>query len=42
MARSRDTDGQAYGYGVGYVNSVGSTLKYENPEKYEIVNCQED
>ena len=38
MARSRDTDGQAYGYGVGYVNSVGSTLKYENPEKYEIVN----
>ena len=38
MARSRDTDGQAYGYGVGYVNSVGSTLKYENPEKYDIVN----
>ncbi len=38
MARSRDTDGQAFGYGVGYVNSVASTLKYENPEAYEIIN----
>ena len=38
MARSRDTDGQDYGYGVGYVNSVGSTLKYENPEKYGAIH----
>ncbi len=38
MARSRDTDGQAFGYGVGYVNGVASALKYENPEKYEIIN----
>jgi lysophospholipase L1-like esterase len=38
MGRNRDTDGRAFGYGVGYVNSVASTLKYENPEKYEIIN----
>ena len=38
MARSRDCDGKAFGYGVGYVNSVASTLKYENPEAYEIIN----
>ena len=38
MARSRDMDGQAFGYGVGYVNGVASALKYENPEKYEIIN----
>ena len=38
MARSRDVDGQAFGYGVGFVNSIASTLKYENPEKYDIIN----
>ena len=38
MARSRDMDGQAFGYGVGFVNSIASTLKYENPEKYDIIN----
>lgn len=38
MARSREMDGQAFGYGVGFVNSVASTLKYENPEKYDIIN----
>ena len=38
MGRSRDRDEQAFGYGVGYVNSVASTLKYEDPEKYEIIN----
>ncbi|MBQ3571368.1 MAG: SGNH/GDSL hydrolase family protein [Clostridia bacterium] len=38
MGRARDVDGQAFGYGVGYVNSIASTLKYENPEKYEIIN----
>lgn len=38
MARNREMDGQAFGYGVGYVNSVASSLKYENPEKYEIIN----
>lgn len=38
MGRARDIDGQAFGYGVGYVNSVASTLKYESPEKYEIIN----
>ena len=32
MARNRDVDGQAFGYGVGFVNSIASTLKYENPE----------
>ena len=38
MGRNRDLMGQAFGYGVGYVNNVASALKYENPEKYEIVN----
>ena len=38
MGRSRDTDGNAFGYGVGYVNGVVSTLKFENPEKYEFIN----
>ena len=38
MARSRNMDGQAFGYGVGFVNSIASTLKYENPEKYDIIN----
>lgn len=38
MGRNRDLLGQAFGYGVGYVNSVASTLKFENPQKYEIVN----
>ena len=38
MGRNRDMDGKAFGYGVGYVNGVSSTLKYENPEKYEIIN----
>ena len=38
MARSRDTDEQAFGYGVGYVNGVASTLKYENPERYKSIN----
>lgn len=38
MARSREVDGQAFGYGMGYVNSVSSTLKYENPEQYDIIN----
>ena len=32
MGRSREMDGNAFGYGVGYVNSVASTLKYENPD----------
>lgn len=38
MGRAHDMNGQAFGYGVGYVNSVSSTLKYKNPEKYEIIN----
>lgn len=38
MGRNRDLLGQAFGYGVGYVNSVASTLKFENPQKYEIIN----
>ena len=38
MARSREMDGNAFGYGMGYVHSVSSTLKYENPEAYEIIN----
>ena len=38
MARNRDMDGKAFGYGMGYVNSVSSTLKYEDPTKYEIIN----
>ncbi len=38
MSRNREIDGKAIGYGVGYVNSVSSTLKYENPEGYEIIN----
>lgn len=38
MARSRDMDYQAFGYGVGYVNYVASTLKGENPEQYDIIN----
>ena len=38
MARSREMNECAFGYGVGFVNSVASTLKYENPEKYQIIN----
>ena len=38
MGRSQDVDGQAFGYGVGYVNSAASALKYENPVKYDIIN----
>lgn len=38
MARSREMDGNAFGYGMGYVHSVSSTLKYENPQAYEIIN----
>ena len=38
MGRNRDADRKAFGYGVGYVNSVASTLLYENPEKYDIIN----
>ena len=38
MGRHRDKDSEPFGYGVGYVNSVTSTLKYENPTKYEIIN----
>ena len=38
MDRRKDIDGRAFGYGVGYVNSIASTLMYENPEKYEIIN----
>ena len=38
MGRCRDTEGKAFGYGVGYVNSVSSTLKYEEPTKYDIIN----
>lgn len=38
MGRDRNRMGEAFGYGVGYVNSVSSTLIYENPEKYEIIN----
>ncbi len=38
MGRNRDMNGNAFGYGVGYVNSVAGALKYENPEAYEIVN----
>ena len=38
MARNRDMNAQAFGYGVGYVNSIASTLKYENPEEYDVIN----
>lgn len=38
MGRSYNVDGQAFCYGVGFVNSVSCALKYENPEKYEIIN----
>lgn len=38
MARSREIDHQAFGYGVGYANYVASTLMSENPEKYNIIN----
>ena len=38
MGRHRELNEHGFGYGVGYVNSVASTLKYENPEKYEIIN----
>ena len=38
MGRSREMDANCFGYGMGYVNSVASTLKYEDPEKYEIIN----
>ncbi len=38
MSRARDRDYKATGYGVGFVNSIAGTLKYENPTKYDIVN----
>lgn len=38
MGRSREYDGRAFGYGVGYVQYVAGTLISENPEKYEIIN----
>ena len=38
MGRNRECNDRAFGYGVGYVNSIASTLKYENPEAYEIIN----
>lgn len=38
MARSRETDHQAYGYGMGFVNYLASTLMAEDPEKYDIIN----
>ena len=38
MGRSRDFDEKAFGYGVGYVNNVSATLKYEDPEAYQIIN----
>ena len=38
MSRSRDKDYRATGYGVGFVNSIAGTLKYENPAKYDIIN----
>ena len=38
MVRSRDVDYMAFGYGVGYVNYVASTLMGEEPEKYDILN----
>ena len=37
MGRNREIN-YASGYGIGYVNSIASTLKYEDPTKYEIVN----
>lgn len=38
MVRARDCDNLPYSYGVGFVNCISSTLKFENPEKYEIIN----
>ena len=38
MGRSRDFDGNAFGYGVGYPQYVAGTLIGEAPEKYTIVN----
>ncbi len=38
MGRSREIDGMAFGYGVGYVNNVASTLKFEDPKAYDILN----
>ena len=37
MRRSGD-DGQIFAYGVGYVNSIVSSLMYENPTKHQIIN----
>ena len=38
MGRSREINHNAFGYGVGYVNFIASTLMGDNPEKYDIIN----
>lgn len=38
MGRSREYDGKAYGYGVGYVNFVAGELLYKDPKGYEILD----
>lgn len=38
MGRSRDFDGRAFGYGVGYVNCIAGELLYKNPKDYEILD----
>ena len=36
--RDYGVDHKAIGYGAGYVNYIASTLMYESPEKYDIIN----
>ena len=38
MARSREIDHQAFGYGVGFVNNVACILMSEDPKEYDIIN----
>ncbi len=38
MGRSREYDGKAFGYGVGYVNFVAGDLLYKDPEAYTILD----
>ena len=38
MNRARERDYKATGYGVGFVNTIAGTLKYEDPTKYDILN----
>ncbi len=38
MGRSKEYDGRAFGYGVGYVNFIAGDLLYKEPKRYVILD----